>query len=46
QLHARLTRYRWQPDKQEREQVIYPATFAALGRIAQDLALSIIEGNQ
>lgn len=43
QLHARLTRYRWQPDKHEREQVVYPATFAALGRIAQDLALSIIE---
>lgn len=43
-LHARLARYRWQPD--EREQITYPATFATLGRIAQDLALSIIEGNQ
>lgn len=42
-LHARLARYRWQPDKHEREQITYPATFAALGRIAQDLALSIIE---
>lgn len=44
QRHARLTRYRWQPGKPEREQVTYPATFATLGRIAQDLALSIIEG--
>ncbi|MCK6625178.1 MAG: hypothetical protein L6R45_08375 [Anaerolineae bacterium] len=42
-LHVRLSRYRWQPDKPEREQITYPATFATLGRIAQDLALSIIE---
>jgi hypothetical protein len=40
---ARLTRYRWSPDKPERESVVYPATFATVGRIAQDLALSLIE---
>lgn len=42
QLRVRLARYRWQPG-QGREQITYPATFATLGRLAQDLALSIIE---
>lgn len=42
QPRARLARYRWQPG-QGREQITYPATFATLGRLAQDLALSIIE---
>ncbi|MBE7554015.1 MAG: hypothetical protein HS126_23370 [Anaerolineales bacterium] len=42
QLRVRLARYRWQPG-QGREQISYPATFATLGRLAQDLALSIIE---
>ena len=40
---AKLTRYGWQADGQGREQIVYPATFATLGRIAQDLALSLIE---
>lgn len=39
---ARLARYSWQPDSRDRRQIVYPATFAALGRIAQDLALSLI----
>jgi hypothetical protein len=39
---ARLTRYRWQAGNQDREALVYPATFASLGRIAQDLALSLI----
>lgn len=42
QPRARLARYRWQPG-QGREQITYPATFATLGRLAQDLALSLIE---
>ncbi len=40
---AKVARYRWQPNGQGREQVAYPATFATLGRIAQDLALSLTE---
>lgn len=42
QLRVRLARYCWQPG-QGREQITYPATFTTLGRLAQDLALSIIE---
>jgi hypothetical protein len=42
QLRVKLARYRWQPG-QDREQITYPATFATLGRLAQDLGLSIIE---
>jgi len=38
---ARLTRYRWTPGSSEREPVTYPATFAILGRVANDLALSL-----
>lgn len=38
---AKLTRYRWTPDQKERELVVYPATFATVGRIAQDLAASL-----
>jgi hypothetical protein len=37
-----LTRYHWTPDSREREVLAYPATFATLGRIAQDLAESLI----
>ena len=40
---ARLTRYRWAPGSSEREPVAYPATFSTLGRIANDLALSLVE---
>ncbi|MCL4303079.1 MAG: hypothetical protein KJ077_45755 [Anaerolineae bacterium] len=42
QPRARLARYHWQPG-QGREQITYPATFATLGRLAQDLALSLVE---
>lgn len=42
QLRVKLARYRWQPGK-GREQITYPATFATIGRLAQDLGLSIIE---
>jgi hypothetical protein len=38
-----LARYRWTPDRREREVLVYPATFATLGRIAQDLADSLAE---
>lgn len=41
---ARLTRYRWTPDHEERKPVVYPATFATIGRIAQDLAASLQSG--
>ena len=37
-----LTRYRWTPDNRKREVFVYPATFATLGRMAQDLADSLI----
>lgn len=40
---ARLTRYCWSPASSERQVVTYPATFAMLGRIANDLALSLAE---
>jgi hypothetical protein len=40
---ARLTRYCWTPGSSGREAVAYPATFATLGRIANDLALSLAE---
>jgi hypothetical protein len=43
QPRVKLTRYQWQPDTRERTQLVYPATFATLGRIAQDLALSLTE---
>jgi hypothetical protein len=43
QPRASLARYRWQPNRQEREQIAYPVTFSTLGRLAQDLALSLIE---
>jgi hypothetical protein len=43
QPRVRLARYRWQPNGQEREQIAYPVTFAILGRLAQDLALSLEE---
>lgn len=38
---VKLARYRWTPGKSERELVVYPATFATIGRIAEDLALSL-----
>ncbi len=38
---ARLTRYRWTPGQAEREMVVYPATFATVGRLAQDLAAGL-----
>lgn len=40
---ASLTRYRWIPDGPERDMLVYPATFATLGRIAQDLAESLLD---
>ena len=40
---VKLTRYRWIPDGPEREMLVYPATFATLGRIAQDLAESLLD---
>ncbi|MBK9712091.1 MAG: hypothetical protein IPO81_12335 [Kouleothrix sp.] len=41
---ARLTRYRWAPDLTEREVVAYPATFATMGRIADNLAEALLAG--
>jgi hypothetical protein len=38
---ARLARYGWMPDKPDRELIVYPATFATVGRLAQDLAISL-----
>lgn len=40
---AKLSRYHWTPGSPEREPVAYPATFATLGRIANDLALCLKE---
>ena len=39
--HARLTRYRWTADSHERVAMAYPATFAMLGRLAEDLVESL-----
>lgn len=38
---ARLTRYQWVANRHERVVVTYPATFATLGRLAEDLATSL-----
>lgn len=38
---ATLTHYRWTPDYPEREVLVYPATFAWVGRISADLAMSL-----
>jgi hypothetical protein len=42
-LKVNLVRYRWTAGQPEREPVVYPATFATLGRIAQDLAYCLTE---
>ena len=42
-LRATLTRYRWTPDHREREAIGYPATFVLVGRIATDLAESLLD---
>ena len=36
--HARITRYRWLAGEPDRIAITYPATFATLGRIAENLA--------
>lgn len=41
-----LSRYRWRPGFREHESLVYPATFAMLGRIAQDLAVSLSAENK
>ncbi len=41
-LRAKLSRYRWTPDLDQRELLTYPATFASLGRIANDLGISLL----
>jgi hypothetical protein len=38
---AGLARYLWQPGDRDRQAAIYPATFATLGRLAEDLAESL-----
>lgn len=40
---ARIARYRWAPGMAEREPVVYPATFALVGRIADSLAAALAE---
>ena len=39
--HARLTRCRWSAGSRERVAIAYPATFATLGRLAEDLVESL-----
>lgn len=41
-LRVKLSRYRWTPDLDQRELLTYPATFATLGRIANDLGISLL----
>jgi len=41
--HARLARYQWTAGDRERTPVTYPATFATLGRLAKDLAASLVD---
>ena len=40
---AKLARYRWTAGTPERTPVTYPATFATLGRLSEDLAVSLGE---
>jgi hypothetical protein len=40
---ACLARYHWRPGQPERESLAHPVTFATLGRLAQDLALTLAE---
>lgn len=40
---AHAARYRWAPGMAEREAVVYPATFALIGRIADSLAAALAE---
>lgn len=42
QPRATLTRYRWSPGQKEREAVAYPATITLAGRMAEDLAGSLV----
>ena len=42
---ARLTRYRWTADSDERHSVPHPLTFVTLARIAEDLAASLVENS-
>lgn len=43
QPSASIARYRWAPGMPEREQVVYPASFATVGRIADSLAAALAE---
>jgi hypothetical protein len=38
-----LARYEWQEGKRDRENILYPITFATLGRAAKELAASLAE---
>ncbi|MCP4287347.1 MAG: hypothetical protein GY792_23380, partial [Gammaproteobacteria bacterium] len=38
---AKLARYRWTAGTPERTPITYPATFATLGRLSEDLAVSL-----
>ena len=40
---ASIARYRWAPGMPERESVVYPATFALIGRIAGSLDAALAE---
>jgi hypothetical protein len=41
----RLARYQWTPTHPERKVLTYPTTFNAVGRLAADLALSLMDNN-
>jgi hypothetical protein len=41
--HARLMRCRWVSGMREREAIAYPATFATIGRLAEDLSAGLQE---
>lgn len=43
---AKIARYQWQAGQRDRENLIYPATFITLGRLAKDLAESLAEAAQ
>ncbi|HWQ11306.1 MAG TPA: hypothetical protein VNL77_00825 [Roseiflexaceae bacterium] len=40
---ASIARYRWAPGMPEREVVVYPATFALIGRLADSLEAALAE---
>ncbi len=44
--HVKLARYQWANGTHQRVPLTYPATFATLGRLSEDLAASLIDAGE